>query len=179
MSCFSFDGISIVSLNLTVSCFPYQLLPQTMASPFHDPSDTTISLVEHISALSPVHEGNSLSMDVHSLYTFPAYPWVPFDPTLVWPCLPAQFDPRLLTSPTANNPLATYETTLTNYLHAGSPSFMINLGHTGTQGPRVEDTSAAPGAINSSSGHIMEAIVDKHAIPQKQTACEAQKTMTK
>lgn len=160
MSCFQFDGIIIVSLNLTVSCFLYQFLPRTMASPFYDPTTTTTSRVEHMSHLLPIHEGNNLSMNVHSLNLFLAHPWVPFDPTLVWSCPPAQFDPRLLTWPTANNPLATYGTTLTNYLQAESPSFMINLGHTGTYGPRVEDTSTAPVAVNNSTGYIVEAIVE-------------------
>jgi hypothetical protein len=147
--------------------------PGTMASPFHDPNTTGASLVEQMPPLLSIHEGNSLSMNVHSWYPFPANPWVPFDPNFVWPCLPAQFD-TLLTWPTANNALSTYGTGFANYFQ--TPSSLTNLGHTGNQGPRVEDTFAAPLPVNYSTGHLPQVIVDKHASSQEQTAYEAQKT---
>ncbi|GLI81865.1 hypothetical protein PoHVEF18_010259 [Penicillium ochrochloron] len=151
-----------------------------MSSPIDDSSTTATSFLEHMPPLVPIHEVNSLSTNAQLLHPFPANPWVPFDPNLAWSCLPAQLDPRLLTWPMANNPLASCGTALTNYFNTESSLSMINLGHTGTLGPRVEDNSAAPVAVSDSSRQILETRVDNHASPQEQTVCETEETnMTK
>lgn len=142
-----------------------------------DPRTTSTSSLEHMPPLPPNYEDNSLPTNVDLSYSFLPYPWVPSEQTLVWPFLPAQFDP-FLPIWSATDLLHGYGAALTDYHRDGDTSSTINAGQPPSQVLQVEDTSAAPIAVDDSTGDTMGAIFHKHMSPQEQTACATQKVKT-